>query len=196
MSSSFYFCWTQFKNTVIYVYQCVVRGSRNFSSLKEMCLVWTLVPYLKKTSHHPHQGSSFPEAPENMGNRARPAKEIKVQHIPTHHHKGGASEKNTIDKGPALQNPFLRNCHHKISYVISCTPKRFIVQSQTHISSTVLLLFHNIKTKHQYHVFSTCFISPLIQGLWAGDKDKAKEERSLTSSLHAPARAHWRGIWT
>lgn len=81
--------------------------------------------------------------------------------------KGGASHKNPIDKGPCLQNHFLRDC--TIKYPTSLhSPRPTLVQ-------LCCFCFTTSKTNISITFSPTCFISPLIQGLWARDKDEAKD---------------------
>ena len=168
MSNSFHFYWTQFKNTITYIENIiisiemfrVVQISFHWWGYENWCPIWRLTAIL-----HAMCLPSL-EALKYVRNRARTAKEIKFKHSNT------TPYKNTVDKVSTLQNPFLMDSNHKIAYLIKCTPNRFIAKSQTHISSTVLLLFHNTQSRCLCYIFS--WLLHLRQGLWATDEEEVK----------------------
>lgn len=152
MLNSLHFYWTQFKNTITYIENTITSIELfrivqiyfhwwGHASYEKCCPIWRSPAILHAT------GPPSLEAIKYKRNRARTAKEIKFKHSNT------TPYKNTVYKVSALHNPFLMDSKHKISYLIKCTPNRFIAKSQTHISSTILLL-HKTKSRWLCYIFS------------------------------------------
>lgn len=194
-------------NVFTYVFCPGVQGSVDVSSIVKICLVWELVTYLEKTSHHPHHGPPSLEAPRYVGNRARQTKKMKFQHPHTTPRKMELLTRTpsikflptesfpkrivSIKCPTQLEAPQIdsqHGCRHISDQLYFCnTPSRANISAcvPQPLKPEVSRACAPQKEKPPHFLLFASSLT-LMQELWAGHEEEAKEEFCPAPSLHIP----------